>query len=166
MGGNLSKIRIITYSMNTTTYLTAPLRRFILLLLLVSISCCLGARTMVFFNNIGVPPFINPAPSAYNNPANWSGGYPGATIAAGDVVIIKGLCEFNISVTNNGTIKLERDLLFFGNYTLKVMPGVTFTNNGSVRLGVPDVAYGWFNQIVVHGSLNNVSYNGIFAACC
>lgn len=128
-----------------------------ILLVLMSGSTKVSARTMIFWNNPGTLAFPNPFPTNWSNPANWSGGFPGGEILPGDEVHIVGFCHMDQTVLNSGRIRLVFDALFSlgSTATLIVEPGITLTNNGTIYL--TEATF----DLKVQGFLNNPSYNGI-----
>ena len=75
----------------------------------------------------------------------WGNQYPGTTIKAGDVVIIKGQVVLTTPVTIEGTLQVEKGAYMVGMQTLLIAETGKFVNNGNTVM----------KGIVNEGTINN-----------
>lgn len=75
----------------------------------------------------------------------WNNQYPGTTIGADDVVIIRGQIVLTTPITIEGTLKVEKGAYMIGMQTLLIAKTGTFVNNGNTVM----------KSIVNEGNLDN-----------
>ena len=75
----------------------------------------------------------------------WNNQYPGTTIQAGDVVIIKGQIVLTTAIIIEGTLQVDKGACMMGMQTLVISNQGTFINNGNTIM----------KSIVNEGTINN-----------
>ena len=94
--------------------------------------------------------------NAYNNPINWTPGYPGSVIQKGDVVVFQSDAVLDgINIEVNGTIVIELGVsIFSGSNGITITKTGKMTNNGEMNMIFLDNAGYFENQSLSFLNIN------------
>ena len=91
--------------------------------------------TAMMFTTIAQAKIYTLSSGKWSDSCIWSENYAGATIKAGDVVIVTGQVVLNVHLVVEGTLRIEKGATLLGAKDITIAQSGVFVNNGSTIVG-------------------------------